>query len=338
MTSKRLGYVPALDGLRAVAITLVIAYHATGMPPGGMLGVDLFFVLSGFLITTLLLDEYDARGAIRLSAFYVRRARRLLPALFALLAGYALLGLMKGDNVLGEIGRAGFYTANLERAFRLPDPLAHSGIRHLWSLAEEEQFYLVWPAVVLILKAARRPVLWFAAIFIGLVAYRILLLHVYPVSGLHVYYGPDMRSDGLAAGALLAVISRRALFTPPEWLLPLLVAALGIAVTIPETGFWWPEYGTPLFNLVAALLIAAAVTETSLAGALATPALVWVGKRSYSLYLWHLPLIWALGTGRWPLAVGLSVLAAWASYRFVEQPFRTRRTIELPRPPEAVQA
>lgn len=334
--NRPLGYISGLDGVRAVAISAVVAYHATGLPPGGMLGVDLFFVLSGFLITTLLLEELDGRGRVNIRGFYARRARRLLPALFVMLAGFLALAAARGVDGLPDVARAGFYTGNLARAFVYPDPLAHSGIRHLWSLAEEEQFYLVWPAVVLILKAARRPALWFAAIFVGLIAYRIAMIDLTPVSGLHLYYGPDMRSDGLAAGALLAIVAQRRTLRVAEGLQPFLLIGVCAAFAIPETGFWWPAYGSPVFDLVAAGFVTAAVAGGSLAEALSAGPLVWLGKRSYSLYLWHLPILWALPHSLWPAGVVLSVGAAALSYRFVEQPFRRRRPSHVRQPAPAV--
>src|SRR4051794_30070266 len=152
---QRLGYLPALDGVRGIAIALVVSFHAFGWPRSGTLGVDLFFVLSGFLITTLLLEEHRRSGRIRIRAFYARRAWRLLPALiallvpFLLLAGAALLfrGAVPSSLLLG-IGAALTYTSNLVVASDIS--AVPAALVHLWSLAAEGQFYVVWPLMVLV--------------------------------------------------------------------------------------------------------------------------------------------------------------------------------------------
>ena len=152
---RRLGHVPALDGLRGLAILLVIGGHYFLMPRGGGgTGVGLFFVLSGFLITTLLLEEHAATGRIRLGAFYVRRARRLLPGLALLLASYLVGAIVEGRArvALRAIAAGGFYTANIAQAY-WPHLMGREPIGPLWSLAEEEQFYLVWPALLILLLA-----------------------------------------------------------------------------------------------------------------------------------------------------------------------------------------
>ncbi len=145
----RLGYVPALDGVRAVAVLLVVACHALSMP-GGFLGVEIFFVLSGFLITTLLLEERQAQGRLGLRSFYIRRVWRLYPALAALLAAWLVLSAL-GLTPLPPAGEAvgvlvsGTYLANAANAWFFPLPI---GLQHLWSLALEEQFYLLWPPLL----------------------------------------------------------------------------------------------------------------------------------------------------------------------------------------------
>jgi peptidoglycan/LPS O-acetylase OafA/YrhL len=150
----RLGYVPALDGLRGIAILLVLGYHV-GWIPGGFLGVDVFFVLSGFLITTLLLEEWGQSGAIDLRAFYVRRVRRLLPALLVLLATLGMLAAFEaadgrvgeGEAIASSITVCLLYVANIWRASGhfLTGPLTQ-----MWTLAQEEQFYLLWPPLLLL--------------------------------------------------------------------------------------------------------------------------------------------------------------------------------------------
>ena len=153
MTRERFGHVPALDGVRGIAIAAVVGFHFFDTPSGGGIGVDLFFVLSGFLITTLLLEEQSTTGRISLVEFYKRRGRRLLPGLGALLAAAAAVLLTGGSSVVSPrslIGGA-FYVTNIIDAFH---PI-HGALQHLWTLAEEEQFYLLWPIVLLWLLRRR---------------------------------------------------------------------------------------------------------------------------------------------------------------------------------------
>jgi peptidoglycan/LPS O-acetylase OafA/YrhL len=130
-TARPLGHVPTLDGLRGIAIALVVTYHYWRWPRGGWLGVDLFFVLSGFLITTLLLEEHARKGRIRFGAFYLRRARRLVPALAALLTTYLVINAVRGTNALELVARWGFYTANVYEAFWPGIADHHVGLNHL---------------------------------------------------------------------------------------------------------------------------------------------------------------------------------------------------------------
>ena len=169
----RLGYVPALDGVRAIAIAAVTGLHFFGLS-GGNYGVDLFFVLSGFLITTLLLEQHEKTGSIELSDFYLRRARRLLPALVTLLLAVAIVGSFayRPSRLAEILAAGGFYAANVVRA-AAPGVLSAGPLSHLWSLAMEEQFYLLWPiALVTLLHRRvdqRRVVRGLALLFIGLV-------------------------------------------------------------------------------------------------------------------------------------------------------------------------
>ena len=168
-SAARLGHVPALDGLRGVAVAAVVAYHAFGWPRGGWIGVHLFFVLSGFLITTLLLEGRSRS----LRDFYARRARRLLPALVALLLAYMAIAALRGGNGLGAVARYGAYTGNAYEAFRPGASERLDGLNHLWSLAQEEQFYLVWPALLLLVRKARRQARILVAAAIALMLYRL---------------------------------------------------------------------------------------------------------------------------------------------------------------------
>jgi peptidoglycan/LPS O-acetylase OafA/YrhL len=306
--------VPALDGLRGIAILLVMAFHFTGQPFGGPYGVDLFFVLSGFLITTLLLEERECEGQVRLAAFYMRRARRLLPALVAMLACYLLFEAARGRNALADVADYGLYAGNLYYVIvHHPDT---TGLGHLWSLAEEEQFYLVWPAALLVLARARRPLRWLLVIIGCLVTYRYALTLGAHASMTRLYRAPDTHSEGLVMGAALA-FARRNGFRANETL-----AKIGLALAIPPVfvGQW--TIGVLMFELGAVCLVAAAVGETEFAGLLAWRPFVWLGTLSYSLYVWHFPVIWTFGHKRVLVALAVTLCVSWLSYRFIERPFR----------------
>lgn len=323
----RLGHVPALDGLRGLAIACVLAGHFADVA-GGALGVDLFFCLSGFLITTLLLEELDEVGRISLVGFYARRCRRLLPALAALLVAYAVVALALGRSLLAIL-EGGFYTANIAQAFFHPAELAASGLTHLWSLAEEEQFYALWPLAFLLLVRRSRPERWLVAALAALVAYRVALA-VAGASHLRLYMGTDTHADGLIAGALLAFLRWRGVQV--AWLAKLSVLFF---VAIWLRGFLfahgvsggWDAYGLPIAELGAVGLVASALSSE---GVLTARPCVGLGRISYSLYLWHVPVLWLFG-GERLVALVLSFAAAVASYRFVESPFRRRRPLRRAR-------
>ncbi len=213
--TARLGYVPALNGLRGIAILGVLGVHLFGLS-GGFYGVDLFFVLSGYLITTLLLEEHDRTGLVSLRAFYIRRARRLLPALGAVLVLIAVVGPMfYSPGLVASIVVSGLYAANIVRGFGHSDFLAATPAAHLWSLAQEEQFYVLWPLALLALRrrlTERRVMTLLAAGFVALVMYRAALAGA--GAGWHrLYYAPDTHMDGLVLGCLLAYARRRGLTT-----------------------------------------------------------------------------------------------------------------------------
>jgi peptidoglycan/LPS O-acetylase OafA/YrhL len=322
VSERRLSYLPALDGLRGVAILLVVGYHYFGLPLGGNQGVDLFFVLSGFLITTLLLEEREA-GRISLRCFYTRRARRLFPALAVLLAAFLLLG---GGLKLAAAG--GLYTGNVMLAFGWFPGLRSAPIGPLWSLAQEEQFYLVWPLIIIVLGRRRLPLI-FGALLILLAGYRIGV-YFSGASFDRIYYGADLHSDGLVAGALLAALRhRRRSFAVPEWVGQLGGAVLLGAVIVRLDTAEWQTFSLPIVDLACVALVAAAVSQTEMARTLSTRWLVWTGTISYSLYLWH-DLVRSEIHER-ALAIAVSFFVAWLSYRFVEQPFRRRRSAGLER-------
>jgi peptidoglycan/LPS O-acetylase OafA/YrhL len=336
----KLGYRPALDGLRAVAISAVVLYHASDFryPASGLLGVDLFFVLSGFLITTLLLEEHRRRGVVSLGAFYQRRARRLLPALFILVGAFlviwimvaALGGTAPASVLLGVVAGL-MYVTNFILASGHVDRLPFA-LTHLWSLAEEEQFYLLWPPILFFLFRARLGVA-IAACGAGVVLTQLRaleLLHDGATSH-RVAFGMDTRSLPILVGCLLALLlatrARRFLARSARWLVPVAIP-LFVALLVIK----WDDalFEGPLLAsaLCAAVLIQRALDSDSwVARTLSTAPTVFLGRISYSLYLWHVPIfvafgIFGAGVSLMAIpAIALSVAAAVASYYLVEQPF-----------------
>jgi peptidoglycan/LPS O-acetylase OafA/YrhL len=320
----RLGYVAALDGIRGLAILGVVLSHAErGGAFGhyvpflfrGTLGVDLFFVLSGFLITTLLIEERAASGRLSLRGFYARRARRLLPALGVMLLAYVFVD-GGTTHALHRAAMYGLYFGNLYQAVWAGS--GYTGLNHLWSLAEEEQFYLFWPLAMILISRSAKPLRWTAGLFVAALGWRTLVVTgaVHSYSSL-VNLCPDTNAGGLMLGAVLAYWRPR---------VGNLVALGSLAGVL---GLWFVGLPTwadsPLFDFASAGLVLAAVSPTVVARGLSTRSLVWLGTISYSLYLWH---FWILATLGWPLravTIPVSVLVAWLSYRYVEVPFRRRR-------------
>jgi peptidoglycan/LPS O-acetylase OafA/YrhL len=212
--ARALGYEPALDGVRGVAVLAVVGYHAAYLPRDGPLGVDIFFVLSGFLITTLLLQEWHENGSISLRLFFARRALRLFPALAVMLAvfvasnvalclsGYLSRGYFHQSVKSAALGV--FYVSNIARAWFSPDPMVPA-LGHLWSLAMEEQFYLLWPiALVVLLRsgARERTVLKVLALLLALVAVYRIGLTIAGRSDNRLFYAPDTHFDPILVGCL----------------------------------------------------------------------------------------------------------------------------------------
>jgi peptidoglycan/LPS O-acetylase OafA/YrhL len=348
----RSGRVNGLDGLRTVAVLLVLVYHVDpGLMPGGSVAVDVFFTISGFVITRLLLAEYARTGDIGLGGFYRRRWLRLVPALLVVCAVCVVLALTTSlwafDRAWTAAGLAAGFVVNLVRASEsgaysdLTGPLAHT-----WSLSVEEQFYLLWPlALLFLLKRCRaRTVLLCTAALCALpVLWRWVLWQ--PDAAHRIYNGTDTRADQLLAGALVAVALARLRADDPRlarlrtwtgrlaW--PMLGLLLLIAWQVPITGgrtAWTPAWYT------VGLLAVAAVSATLVAGLELRPAsrlsrllslapLAWTGRNlSYGMYLWHYPvvrLLAALGVreGRLSMTVVLTTVLALLSYAVVETPF-----------------
>ena len=348
--------VPALDGLRAVAVAAVIAYHlGLGWAGGGYLGVDLFFVLSGFLITRLLVEERNETGALNLPAFWMRRARRLLPALVVVVGAVSLYAAFNTTKVnvptlSGDILSTLFYVANWHfigahhsyfAQFSSPSPLEHA-----WSLAIEEQFYVVWPLLLLALAklGGRR---WRGVAIFGTAGLAIaseLAMTVFTRGATDIsraYFGTDTRAFELMIGALLALsIESAALMWIPrkalDWLgmvaMGSLVAGCAYLAGPPR---WMFEGGF----FIAAVLVAVVIASVRgrdrgpLGALLSASPIRWVGRISYGLYLWHWPVIVFVTAGSTGLPgwavdiVRLTLITACAtvSYYVVELPIRRRR-------------
>lgn len=346
----RLGHQPALDGLRAIAIVLVVLEHTgdlliaddppgfSGGPfmPGGFLGVDLFFVLSGFLITTLLLEERADRGRVGLLAFYERRALRLLPALGVLLVSTTVWVAAAGDglrNHLRGVAGAAAYVSNwlLSASVDTGD----FGLGHLWSLAVEEQFYLAWPILLtVVLFVARTPRSVVAACVVTAVLAAVQRSMVADSAGvLDAYVRTDTRADGLLIGGALAVARSLCGFAP-RWsrhlVLPGLCVIVTLAATTAFTDAWLYDGGFFVVAVVSGTVVCGAITGTSrTTRVLASRPLQRVGSYSYTAYLLHFPVFQAVGdrlsdAGPWArigFAWAISLVAITACHRWVEQPF-----------------
>ncbi len=365
-----LGYLPGLDGLRAISVLAVMFFHhyfvfgtERGWMPGGFLGVEVFFVVSGYLITALLLAERRETGRVSLQHFWVRRARRLLPALYVLLAAvtaYVLLFLPDSIATLkGDVIAALTYTSNWWQIIAHRSYAVTSGrpelLKHLWSLAIEEQFYLFWPVALIfsLRKLGRhRTVGAMVAVAAGST---ILMAITSLYSVTFAYYATFTRLSGLLLGGVMAFW-----FAPyrirghaaPRARIALNTAGVaGLVVLLWSFyGFTFPKYNTGsgvdrgvffggflIVDLATLLVIAAAVHPASDVGrVLGVKPLQWIGVRSYSLYLWHWPII-CITRPRvdfdhffhlhgWPVFVlrfGASLGAAEVSYRFIETPIRS---------------
>jgi peptidoglycan/LPS O-acetylase OafA/YrhL len=349
-------YQPALDGLRAFAVAAVIAYHfGAGWAAGGFLGVDAFFVLSGFLITSLLLTEWGRSSRINLPGFWARRARRLLPALLVVLGAIALYAAVLApasqlDTLRGDGISSLFYFANWHFVlsgqsyfdlFSLPSPM-----RHLWSLAIEEQFYLVWPLVVLVcLRVGRGSRKVLAGVCVAGIAASVAVMALLyePADPSRAYYGTDARAHTLLVGAVLALVltrrrpERRASVMALHTAGVLAAAACVWAwVTVRDQGSGLYHGGSFAFAIAVAFVIASAVQPTRrsvwspLRALLSLGVLRWVGLISYGLYLWHWPATVVLTETRTGLSgAALTLLrlaatfgAATLSFYLVEQPIR----------------
>lgn len=341
-------YNPALDGLRAIAVLMVLAYHAKVPGFNGMfVGVDVFFVLSGFLISSILLRRTDQLGIPKFREFYIRRFFRLAPALLAMLAVYVLFAPLAWPeyNHARDATAAALYFSNYTKAFLgFPDYISHT-----WSLSVEEQFYLVWPPILYLLHkryAGNRLPLVLAVLFLVATAWRWAWLS-HGHSWDQAYYRADTRMSGLILGSALAaalsVPHTKALLqraSPYLYILPI------IAVAVLHHGWkdhWVLWYGIPLTELgTAAVVMALAFRERWLTEILSNRLLVLLGTLSYGIYLWHYPLMRFLRQYGWEtnFIVGTvaSITLAWISSKTVEEWGRIARDNILRKHPGPVES
>jgi peptidoglycan/LPS O-acetylase OafA/YrhL len=345
--APHIAYRPGLDGLRAIAVAAVFLYHSRiDWLPGGFLGVDLFFVLSGYLITSLLLVEWEARNRIDLRRFWLRRARRLLPALVVVVLGSLVLASIFARQDLAhtrsDVVSSLLYYANWHEIIANHSYFNLMGnpslLQHTWSLGVEEQFYIVWPLLLvpgLVLVGRKRlPMLVIA----GIAASAALMWILYKPNSdpSRVYFGTDTRAFLLLMGILLALVW--------PWIERLrrgvpLLELLGIAALVGSVLLFlrMQDFNPTLYrggDLAAAfcfavLIAAVAHPRTGIGPALGIAPLRWIGERSYGIYLWHWPIIVLVaGVNTRPgpgvvLGEAALVLAAAAlSFRFVEEPIR----------------
>jgi peptidoglycan/LPS O-acetylase OafA/YrhL len=365
-------YQPAIDGLRAVAVLAVLAYHwPASWMPGGFLGVEVFFVISGYLITSLLLGERVRTGRTDFKQFWIRRARRLLPALYALLvvvsAAWLIWHPSEVAGLRGAVAAAAVYVSNwyliaVKQSY-FESVARPSPVLHLWSLAVEEQFYLVWPlALAGLLRLFRRRMrlvlMATLALAAGSAALGMVLYHP-GLDPYRIWYGTDTRAAGILLGAALAI-------AVPPWRMRATVhrsatVLLNVLAVVSLAGVVWMfvhlnEFdpfvyhgGFVLLDLLTVALILSLVhpATTVVSRAMSLGPLVWIGRRSYGIYLWHWPIFVVtrpgldVSYGGWQLLgvrLGATLVAAELSYRFVELPVRNgslKRWLQARRPVDA---
>jgi len=345
-TRRPFPHLPALDGLRALAVAAVLAFHAGWrFTSGGFLGVSTFFTLSGFLITARLVREHEDRGTIDLPAFWGRRIRRLIPAAVVAVALVVALAAWVvptfRTNLIGDVTAALTEVANwrfwlagrsYSTLFRQPSPLLH-----FWSLAIEEQFYLVFPLIVwLVLVKLRRGRLALTVVVATLAVAAALASLWAGITGRHTlaYYGTPMRAAEILTGALLALIPLgRPTETAPSGrakLLPVyaLVACVLLWMAATTTQPWLDRGGLPAYSLLSAIVVAGCIRPGPLRRWLSVRPLQWLGRISYGVYLYHWPLYQWLSPRRTQLSaaplfavrIAASLAAAVLSYYLLEQP------------------
>lgn len=350
-TTAPFGHLPALDGIRAFAVLAVIGYHlGWGWLGGGFLGVEVFFVVSGYLITSLLLHEHLSTGRVNVRTFWIRRSRRLLPALGLMMVGVSMWALLFADPTAAALRRdvvpALLYVSNWWQIFGVDEPYFAPAdpplLRHLWSLGVEEQWYLIWPFAFLALFRATSGQRRRSAGIVAIVAVAIMVLTAVASVGASgdrvnlLYLSSVTRSSGLLIGAAAALVWRpwqgRHQRVPTRVLEVAGLVAFGVIAvamtTLTVSGMPLYRGGLALVTVASMVLIAAAIHPGSgrLGLVFSHPALVAVGRRSYGLYLWHWPIIVfsdaRASTSGTLTAAAVTVVVAEVSYRLVETPLR----------------
>jgi peptidoglycan/LPS O-acetylase OafA/YrhL len=359
VTKRGIQYIPAIDGLRAIAVIAVMLYHlGVSWIPGGFLGVDLFFVISGYVITRLLLDSIQQRGGLDLRDFYLARIRRLLPPLvFMIVTTSIFVGLWAPDTTQKFLRDAPFSLTGVMNwwlVFNQQDYFAANGrpslLQHTWSLAVEAQFYLIWPLILLIvLKYLGKNLIPAAALVIAATSGVVLMLVSFQIDAAsssnvsHVYFGTDTHSIGLFLGAALAVswipqnfnlqVTRRAQDFIDGVGIFGFVGIIATFLLINETDPTLYKIAFPLAGVFGtAILISIVHPASRFAPLLRNKVLLWIGERSYSIYLWHWVIFqisrpqvdldgedWALFTLRILVVLALADI----SLRLVELPIRS---------------
>jgi peptidoglycan/LPS O-acetylase OafA/YrhL len=352
---ERPGRLPALDGLRALAVGAVILTHTwVARFAGGWVGVDVFFVLSGFLITNLLVTEHAATGGIGLVRFYRRRAVRLLPALLVMLPLVVVLAVIFAPQLAAATLSTSLFTvgyvANWQAATHAPTGL----LSHMWSLSVEEQFYVVWPLILLLLLrlANKRTALVVTLLLIAaVVLHRCLVTQGIDPHDPQLFWRTDTRADSLLVGCALALTRSLGWSGSPRlWRVGAIAGATYLVVLLPtsfNTGTWNYTVGYTVAALAAAMVIGSVAVGS---WAPMTQALSWeplerFGRISYAVYLWHFPVAVLLPIGQGPLlaiaTVSIAGLLATMSWRWVEQPalrWRSSERARARRPPSLAAA
>lgn len=333
-------YLPALDGVRAIAVVAVVLFHYwPTVFPGGFIGVDIFFVLSGFLITSMLVVEHDSSRRIDLRSFWGRRVRRLVPAVVVLVSVCAIVIHLVGSGspraFVDSLGALTWSTNWIEVALggtRLFTHNPNTVLDHLWSLAIEEQFYLVWPPVLLVVLRCCATRGRRLAVIAALFAASVVVMAV--LDPLDAYFRTDSRAFELLGGALLAIWATR-----PRAGAASVLAAISLAGIVAYVVFadpnasWMYPWGFLGVVAITVALVAAAAAPPPWLGVLGRGWVAHLGRVSYGVYLWHLPLLRFLSPGRthlggiWlqMLRLGLLIVVVEVSFRFVETPLRSRR-------------
>ena len=356
--SSAWAHMPGLEGVRAIAVLAVVVFHLDeSWLPGGFLGVDVFFTLSGFLITSLLLAELDASDKVDFKRFYIRRARRLLPALYLVLVATSIAAMTIAQDAASRVKEdaiaAFLYVTNWWYVLHGTSYFEATGrppmLQHLWSLAVEEQFYFVWPVLCWLLwKLGRTRGIRVGAI-VGALASTVAMAWISIAQGMpaaadpsRVYFGSDTHAMTLLVGAALATVWRpgRLGASLTARGIRTVTASGGAALAVLFAIFWFVASDSPLLyrggflviGVITAVVVAcAAVTASAFAGVLARQPLRWIGERSYGIYLWHWPVFMLLrpgidldadGLGVQALRLTLTLALAELSYRFVETPIR----------------